>query len=675
MSEPNTNKWWINRPWREIQTNLREIDMLDINAEQFVADLQQFKANVVMINAAGIIASYPTKLPYHFQSPYLTGDSLKDIIAACHKADIKVIARTDFSKVRRPVYEMHPEWAYISPKGHIVDYNGDVHVCLNGDYQQQYAPEIIKEAITELDFDGIFFNMGGYQVKDYSYNYYGICHCDSCKTKFAAMFDGSPLPKEENPNDPLFKQYMVFKQRTLRDYAEKMYKVILGVRPDICIANNFELKEGFIRQESNTALDRPLPHWQYSASDNTKWAVSSYPSMVSSNTTVDFPDYHHRHVAISPFQQKLRLAQNLANGGGLDYYLIGRLDNHEDKSGYEGIKEIFHYHAEQGEHYLNITSHSTIALLNGPSGNQAEFRGWFRFLTENHYLFDTLMVQNALNLPWDKYRAIIVPDYQPLSAEMTAALDAYAAAGGTVISVCRSGFQDEAYQPRKEVPLQCLGLDQVLTVREDNRSAYFKMDPTDRFPRFPVTDLVYLDGHYVFGSYNDQVKTYFRLIPPHMYGPPERCYYTQVTDHPGFTVHPYGKGKGIYIPWKPGELFHRQGYTNTSDFAADLLEHAAGLTPVRGNVPPMVEVTVFEQQGKNASLLHLVNGTGHFGVTFYEPVTLSDLEVKLPAGTVPQAVTSVASLVTGKEYSYELNDGQLTVKLDKLSLFDAIRIS
>lgn len=60
--------WWNNFPWREIQTNLREIDMRDIRAEQVVADLQAFKANVLMINAAGIIASYPTDLPFHWMT-------------------------------------------------------------------------------------------------------------------------------------------------------------------------------------------------------------------------------------------------------------------------------------------------------------------------------------------------------------------------------------------------------------------------------------------------------------------------------------------------------------------------------------------------------------------------------------------------------------------------------
>ena len=69
--------------------------MIDIRADQVVADLQQFKATLLMINAAGIIASYPTALPFHFQSNYLTGDSLAEIIEACHAANIRVVARTE----------------------------------------------------------------------------------------------------------------------------------------------------------------------------------------------------------------------------------------------------------------------------------------------------------------------------------------------------------------------------------------------------------------------------------------------------------------------------------------------------------------------------------------------------------------------------------------------------
>jgi hypothetical protein len=70
--------------------------MCDVDAERFVADLQSFHVTSVLLNTAGIIASYPTLLPFQTQSAHLQGDSLAEIIAACHRADIRVLARTDF---------------------------------------------------------------------------------------------------------------------------------------------------------------------------------------------------------------------------------------------------------------------------------------------------------------------------------------------------------------------------------------------------------------------------------------------------------------------------------------------------------------------------------------------------------------------------------------------------
>ena len=51
-----------------VQTNLREIDMADIDAVVFAQELKEFGATVVNLNAAGIIASYDTKLAYHPRS-------------------------------------------------------------------------------------------------------------------------------------------------------------------------------------------------------------------------------------------------------------------------------------------------------------------------------------------------------------------------------------------------------------------------------------------------------------------------------------------------------------------------------------------------------------------------------------------------------------------------------
>ncbi|NLE94938.1 MAG: hypothetical protein GX600_04530, partial [Dehalococcoidia bacterium] len=228
--------WWNHFPWRMIQTNLREIDMIDLDAQRFVADLREFRANVVLFNMAGIIASYPTSLPYHFQSPYLQGSGLDEIITACHAAGIRILARTDFSKIRRPIYEEHPDWAYRTLEGHIVDYNGDVHACINGDYQQVYSLEIIRELLTLYDVDGIFFNMGGYRATDYSGNYHGICHCDACSRRFAEHA-GCRLPDKEDMTDPVYRKYVEFKNRTSAEHQKKVYDFIQTIRPDIAVAN------------------------------------------------------------------------------------------------------------------------------------------------------------------------------------------------------------------------------------------------------------------------------------------------------------------------------------------------------------------------------------------------------------------------------------------------------
>jgi beta-galactosidase GanA len=246
-------KWWLEIPWRMIQTNLRQIDMEDINAESFVEDLKKFDATVLLLNTAGIIASYKTNLKFHFQSEYLHGDSLRKIVDTCHKAGIRVIARTDFSKIRRPIYEQHPEWAYRTAEGKIVDYNGDVHACLNGAYQHDYLFEIVKEAVKEINPDGIFCNMAGFQVRDYSYNYHGICHCDSCKKLFRERF-ALELPKAEDLKDPAFRKYKVFQRERIAKHNERLYQHIKGLNPDLAV-NGYDIQ----RMESNTEYKRPLP--------------------------------------------------------------------------------------------------------------------------------------------------------------------------------------------------------------------------------------------------------------------------------------------------------------------------------------------------------------------------------------------------------------------------------
>jgi hypothetical protein len=471
--------WWETWPWRLIQTNLREIDMRDIDAERYVASLRSFEATVAMINTSGIVASYPTALESHTPSRYLRGDDLATIVVACHDAGIKVIARTDFSKVRRALYERHPEWASVRPDGAIVEEHGDVHVCVNGDYQRQHAPAIVEETITALDVDGIYFNWAGYLSYDYRGVDHGICHCANCAERFAAMFDLS-LPVERDMADPIYRRYLVFQDRTLREDRARLHERIHRLRPDLAVDRAFP-DGGFVRQESNTALGRRT--WPYSASDNTKWVVASYPRMVSSNASVDFIDFPVRHVAVSPHLQRSRLAQALANGGGLDYYVIGLLEDKADRSGFESVSEIFRFHAMHQDEYRDLTSRATVALLAGPRADVEEHRGWFRALAEHHFVFDILTVDAADEAALERYRAVIVPGLEPIGDEVARRLDTFVERGGTLLVSGLAGFRDGGYEPRPGPPFATLGVERVREVRPDMRGASFRIDDHEGFGR------------------------------------------------------------------------------------------------------------------------------------------------------------------------------------------------
>lgn len=669
--------WWEQCDWRMVQTNLREIDMEGLDARRYARDLQAFGATVALVNAAGIIASYPTRLPFHFQSPYLTGDSLSDVIAACHAVGIRVLARTDFSKIRREIYEARPEWAYRTPAGEIVDFEGDVHACVNGGYQREYALEIIRECLTTHDFDGIFFNMGGYQVRDYANHYHGICHCEACRSLFFAR-SGHALPGREDPSDPIYRAYRRFQLETTEEHNARVCAFIRDLRPEILINRDvYTLDTGMIRQECNTALARPLPHWPYAGSENTKWVRASFPGFISSNTSVDFWDYPVRHVAVSPTQQETRLWQNLANAGSLDYYLIGRLDDHADTSGYAGIRRVFDHHARHAQWYRDNRSVAAIALLTpdhwGGFGPHHEAAGIYRMLTEGHHLFDVVFLSRIHAVDLKKYEWLILPDLQAIGDEQAQILDAFVAAGGQMLCTGQTGSQDADGNPRARPALACLGWTDN-GILQEAASAYLEIDETDReiFSRFKQTRLVAIGGSYVYTRGTAQTQPILRMIPPQPYGPPERCYpLFPAHDNPGAVSHAYQAGRCVSIPWFPGQLFHRQGYPNTMDFVLDLLENLLGATPVHTDLPPMAEVTVSRTADADAWLLHVVNQTGHFGTSFYPPVQIPSATCSLP---MPQRPRSVTSLLHDTAVPFTWQDGALTVRMGPIGICEALLI-
>jgi len=642
-----------------IQTNLREIDMADIKADEYAQQLKDFGATVVTLNAAGIIASYESQLVFQPRSPYLQGDSLRTIIDACHVRGIRVIARTDFSKVRYEVHEQHPDWAYRTVSGDIVNYNGDVHVCPNGGYQQTCMFDILKEVLSTHPFDGVFFNMSGFLVIDYSGVYHGPCHCENCKTKFKSQY-GLELPKRDDPRNPAYQAYTAFKAACIAEHRERITQTIKGISEEIAI-NGLD----YIRTESNTEIGRA--QWQYSASSNARKSAGPARVRPADNASVDFMGFRYRYTSVSPALMALRQWQNLANAGSTSLYIMGRLDNHRDVSGYAPTKRVFDFHQKHEALICGLTSAASVVVVHKGvlALNDPEVYGWIRALTESHVPFDEIKLNALSDLSHltDK-KVVILGDVKNLTRTQADLFDAFARQGGTVIVTGATGLTAE-----DGMMLDCLGVKAITGRKSGLMSSVFEVTEADmeKFPRCVETPYIAPGDSLVLAEFGGRTQRFLRLIPEHPFGPPERCYYTEVTDHPGITVNPYDLGRGIYIPWLIGSFYFKEGYQNTLNIIQDVLFGLCGLPELAPRLTPMVEL-VLCKKGPH-TVVQLINGTGYFANSTFSPVPVRDIQL-----TLPDMVGSHVRTLNGGHAALSRSGRTLEITLDELNEYEAIVI-
>jgi hypothetical protein len=468
-------------------------------------------------------------------------------------------------------------------------------------------------------------------------------------------------------NDPVYRKHRVFQEECIRDLNERLAKHVRAIGPGIAM-NDHEYQ----RIESNTEIGRPLPLWQYAASSNTRNSQLRGSGKRPTNTSVDFLGFYYRHVAVSPHLQELRMWQNLANLGGLDYYLIGRLDNHGDKSGYAGIRKVFKFAKESYEELKGLDSAAKVALFHKSHwDDDPEVRGWTRALTERHIPFDELQLSQLRNIEQiRRYQLVILPDLKFMADDKAAVFDEFAGQGGTVLASGETSFYDGCFEKRPEPALKCLGIEDVYYHRKDMLSAMFLVDTPEEkelFPHYRNTRYIAFGNELVFTKPGPEAKKWLRMLAPQMYGPPERCYGLNENDQPAFTSFPYGQGAGLYIPWKPGAFLYKEGYLNTEWFMWDVLEQICKVKSIAPELSPMVETTIASRPDR--VVVQLVNTSGHFGNSYFAPLPLAGIKLKVP---VPAPVRALRTLYRREKLEYRQTDGLVELTLPCLEEYEAV---
>ena len=593
--------WWMREPIRWVQTNLRQTDA-SLDAARLVSELADMQANVLLQGMGGIVAYYPTAVEYHYPSPQLPPgrDMFGDVLRQAHARQIRVVGRFDFSKTQKVVFDAHPEWFFRQSNGQPVIYNGLYSTCINGGYYRAQAMKILAEALEKYDVDGLFFNMFGNQARDYSGRPVGLCHCDVCKRLYREQFH------KEIPDAP-DEDYRRFMFRSSREVAAAIGALIRQERPQAGYFNYIQESTDGIMSESNTAVDRPLPLWPSSASDNANRARNSQPGKMAVNLNMQFVDYWWRFATVPRQEIALRSWQSLAHGGALTFEVNGTLDL-QDRQALEAVKPIFRWAAANQQYYAGQSSAARVLLLGAPAGtgrayNENSYRGMFRLLSEEHIPFAV-----SDNLDWMGQRAfdvVIATDWAP------AALRPYVEGGGKLLIA-------SAVPPELEVA--------PVERTEPDVKGYLRIRDHAAFPSLRDTDLLLLNGP--FTTVKASAAAALTLVPPSMIGPPEFIHIdVHDTATPALATARIGKGNVVWLPWNLGALYYRLSLPAHAGLFRDIFDRIEPSRQLRTDAHPLVEMSLMRQSGR--TLLHLINLSGHSETGYFPPVPMPPIHIRI----------------------------------------------
>ncbi|TDF96256.1 alpha-amylase family protein [Paenibacillus piri] len=659
--------WWQDNRLRLIQNNLREIDA-DLDVDLLISQLRQFEANVLMLNAGGIFAFYPSKLEHHYVTPYLKKDLLGEAVAKAHANGMRFIARFDFSKTHESLFARRPEWYYRTKEGKEVNYHGIVHTCINGGYQQEYSLKIIEEVLDHYPVDGIFFNMFGYQTRDYSGNDYGLCYCDNCKRRFRDMY-GMELPESRDQGNEVYQAYKQFQAVTTKQILDSIHALVKRKNPEIALCTYHTHRVDIVRNESNTALGRPHPVWLYSASENVKSIEDGWDDKLISNCCINAIDLTYRFTGVAANEVQIRLYESIASGSGLDFCIIGTFEGYPDQENVAAAQEVFRFHKEHERYFGQLGSMADAVLIKPDPldrANPKEYLGLFKMMKERHIQFD-VVPQARLADKLEQLRgvrALIVPGIRCMDDAQLNALRELQQGGVRIVATGHALTGDDH---NKEALYELFRAKYTGTTT-DTIPAYLETSDKTVFRSFPARDWVIVGE--TFGKVAFEGEDQLKLLPfvqPSTFGPPERAYGHRISAEYGAGLR---KDKGAYLPWEAGLLYYKYGYEDHKRILTDMLDVMLdGRYVVQTDAPQSVELFA-NKIGANSYMVQLLNLSGFNGVTYGDPIPLADIRIKLQ---VPGSACKAYSLKRQQDVpAVSGPDGSLVITVDALRLYDAI---
>lgn len=653
--------FWYRQPLRILQTVLRQPDAVSYNADSVVAYMNRIHANVLVINGGGVVDFFQNSLPMAHVNHFMENrDILREITTACHKNNIKVIARVDFRGVEKDRYEQHPDWFARNKNGGpiMLTYTTpELYApCYNSYYRNEHAVKFISHLFENYQIDGIWHN---------AVNFYQVCYCDRCRKEYRT-FSGKEIPVESNPESD-WEEFYKWRAVDAREQLTLMRNTVKKYGEDkTYTAEVFNMFD--VNQQKHTGIDL------YSAAEFFDFLVTV--SFIADNSrNVEYKDLsyaasivkflkslnsqkspvilfggngtEHRYIYDPPADLRQWLWEAAANGGGFwNCYFNGSypavtLDTRNAYLSTDAYKYL-----ENNESLIrNLQPVRDVALYYSKSSAQIlgdeEFsypiRGMIRMLEEAHFQFGFISDYDLSAKDLGKLKVLILPNVVNISHEHANLIRDWVSNGGKLMATYETSLYDESGNRLEDFRLADLfGVHFTGEIANTDIDCYQKIITRNALSAgFQKTTLIHNGDRTLLCVPEENTVVVTGYLPKINNQPPENAFPDNWNSHDPIAVrNSYGKGEVIYFANQPGRLNLTVGHPDYHQLLSNAVNVLLGdRVSLTTNAPASVHVYLNQdRQHLNRFQLTLVNTTAGPDRPIRNLVPVRDIEIRVPGG-------------------------------------------
>ena len=685
--DPSTLPWQQNIH-RVGQSNMTEHDPAVMNIEEWADYWHSAGADIVFISVTGILAFYPSKVPFHRHGKFLNGrDFFGECVTAARKRGMRVVARMSPDLNWGDALDAHPEWAMRDAKGSVLLSREDSRLfqtCMFTSYMDDYVPAIMREINSLYDVD-CFYTNGWPPIGDLP-----NCHCAVC----------SKLPPSNTTA-----YWRVFNDRVL-ELWHKYDAIAKQKRPDSFYFANLG---GNVRCGPNLDLLGKTAVWFQAdnqgrtSDDPAVWGCSLQGRVCSAMMDGKFAanvsaaystgTVRWRNASKNPAEARMWLNETLASGMALYYHFIGSEAGFGEDRRWQKVGSDYFQWAKKHDAHLKprrslanvgvVMGQSTQLLYPPPVGAHAHdymretTHGIYATLLNGRFAFDFVHEDRLALERISKYRALLLPNVAMLSDHQCQQVRDYVRSGGSIMASFETSLYDENLQRREEFGLaNLLGISKAGDVIGTNGNAYYGR--IER--RHPILD-GFSNTNWLPGAQNrvpvkpvqDPVLT---VVPGFVQYPPELAYPpASHTEEPAVVLTEVGRSRLAYFSGDVERTFWLTGHGDLLRLLHNTIRWVTqdeAIVHVDGD--GFLEFFGWETiPGYAVHLLNYTNQNAHHGwLSTVYPLGPQTVSMTLPSG---MKVKTVHLLRSDRTIPFRLEDSVLRFTIPRVDDYEVAAVT